>query len=85
LAYEAADLALSTRITAAQTRADNAYLLASAFDLSSLQGILDTINAQISVLYGREYGQIWMPAVDGSTPPTFIQSPDGNLLYTRIE
>jgi hypothetical protein len=28
---------------------------------------------------------IYMPLVDGSIPPTFIQNPDGSLVYVRIE
>lgn len=26
-----------------------------------------------------------LPVVDGSIPPTFIQAPDGSLVYTEIE
>jgi len=85
-AYETKDLELLALILAAQARADAAFALASAFDLTSLQGILDTINAQIGILYDRPYGtQVWMPVVDGSIPPTFIQNPDGSLIYVRIE
>ena len=39
--------------------------------------------ADITIPGGGGSG-IWMPMVDGSIPPTFIQNPDGNLVYIEI-
>jgi hypothetical protein len=29
-------------------------------------------------------GSVYMPVVDGSIPPVFIQLPDGNLVYVKV-
>lgn len=80
----AADAALLALINAAKARADAAYFLASQINPVELAETLANIAAQLGFLAGNA-AKIFMPVVDGSIPPTFIQNPDGGLVYVRIE
>ena len=55
--------------------------------LYSLAEMNDSINAILGLLANAHelYQRIYMPLVDGAIPPTFIQNPDGNLVYVRVE
>lgn len=58
--------------------------LLAQYPLSTMWAMIQALNDYISQATNL-FTQIWMPSVDGSIPPTFIQNPDGNLVYTRIE
>lgn len=91
------DDALGIRINAAQARADQAYELASALDLTSTLSQLGIHTLQIADLYNQievlqaevdaielVAAKIYLPVVTGEVPPVFVYLDDGRLVYAEV-
>lgn len=57
--------------------------LLTNYSLPEMYDAIQNIAYQLGQL--SDLAAVYMPLVDGAIPPTFIQWPDGNLVYIRIE
>lgn len=87
LAFDGTDWAPTDVATALAVKQDGT-LVGTAATLNftgSGVAVTDAGGGQIDVaISGSTSSPIYMPVVDGSIPPIFIQLPDGNLVYTEV-
>lgn len=84
--YVAADNELRILINQAQTRADQAYDLASSIAGGSVDMRLDALEYLVGQhgLRLTEAEKIYLPLVNGEVPPVLMYLDDGRLIYVEV-